>query len=85
MDESSLSKGNEYHHQRNMTQATSQKVITNAEADQIYSRLLISTQKRKHTTKRNWNDDETKLLTWAIDTYSTKRNITAENFTNSDW
>jgi hypothetical protein len=25
---------------------------------------------RKYTTKRNWNEDESKLLNWAIGTYS---------------
>lgn len=40
---------------------------------------------RKYTTKRNWNDEETKLLNWAIATYSGKRGIKGESFTASDW
>lgn len=40
---------------------------------------------RKYTTKRNWNEDETKLLNWAISTYSTKRSIKPQNFTSTDW
>ncbi len=46
---------------------------------------LISAKYRKYTTKRNWNEEETKLLTWAIHTYSTKRSIKPQNFTSSDW
>ena len=61
------------------------RVITDKEADEIYQRLAINNSKRKYTTKRNWNDEETKLLNWAIATYSAKRNLSAENFTNSDW
>lgn len=40
---------------------------------------------RKYTTKRNWNDDETKLLNWAIATYSEKRGIRGDAFTSIDW
>jgi hypothetical protein len=36
-------------------------------------------------TKRNWSDEESKLLTWAIQKYSTKKSIKAENFTQFDW
>lgn len=40
---------------------------------------------RKYTTKRNWNEEETRLLNWAIHTYSLKRGIKAKNFSALDW
>lgn len=40
---------------------------------------------RKYTTKRNWNDEETKLLNWAIHTYCVKRGNKAKNFSSTDW
>jgi hypothetical protein len=40
---------------------------------------------RKYTTKRNWNEDETKLLAWALNTYCTKRSLKPHNFTSTDW
>jgi hypothetical protein len=45
----------------------------------------INNQYRKYTTKRNWCEDETKLLYWAIHTYTEKRNIKAENLVSADW
>lgn len=40
---------------------------------------------RKYTTKRNWSEEETKLLNWAIQTYCQKRGIRAESFAPADW
>ena len=62
-------------HQKASTQFVLPKAISDKEADEIYQRLVISNSKRKYSTKRNWSDDETKLLNWAIQTYSLKRNI----------
>eukprot|EP00347_Sterkiella_histriomuscorum_P005821 403355142 len=71
---------------QNQTHKTNEsKVISNEEANDIFQRLLAQNSKRKYTTKRNWNDDETKLLNWAISTYSEKRGINGEGFTAADW
>jgi hypothetical protein len=47
------------------------RVISDKQADEIFQRLVSQIGKLKYTTKRNWNESETKLLNWAIHKYST--------------
>ncbi|CDW76882.1 myb-like dna-binding domain containing protein [Stylonychia lemnae] len=77
--------GHHHHRQKSTALNSSSQVISNEEANDIFQRLLNQNSKRKYTTKRNWSDDETKLLNWAIQTYSEKRGIQGENFTAADW
>lgn len=70
-------------------------LLSKDQADMIYQRLLaqqssryiisFSIVPRKHMTKRNWNEEESKLLKWAINEYSGNRNIDPVNFTSADW
>jgi hypothetical protein len=57
-------------------------IIGYQQAEEIYTRLAGLCQMRKFTTKRNWNEEETKLLNWALYKYSKKKNTNPYSFTN---
>jgi hypothetical protein len=43
--------------------------ITNQQASVIFSKLEELQNKKSYYAKKNWTDDESKLLLWAIDKY----------------
>jgi hypothetical protein len=51
------------------------QVITDEEANEIYLKVSTHVQNRKGYIKKNWTEDETKLLKWAVITYTKQRNI----------
>lgn len=51
-------------------------VITDEEANEIYLRMATQSQARKGFIKKNWAEEETKLLKWAVITYTRQKNIT---------
>lgn len=51
-------------------------VINDEEANELYMKVSTQTQGRKGYVKKNWTEDETKLLKWAVLTYTKQRNIT---------
>lgn len=52
------------------------QVITDQEANEIYLKVSQHVANRKGYIKKNWTDDETKLLKWAVITYTRQRSIT---------
>ncbi|CDW82128.1 myb-like dna-binding domain containing protein [Stylonychia lemnae] len=59
--------------------------ITDEEANEIYLKVCLQVQNRKGYIKKNWSDDETKLLKWAVITYTKQRNISYQQLTMNDW
>jgi hypothetical protein len=51
-------------------------VITDEEANELYMRMSTQSQGRKGYVKKNWTEEETKLLKWAVITYTRQRNMT---------
>ncbi len=45
-------------------------IITDEEANEIYLKMTLQSQNRKGYIKKNWSDEETKLLKWAVITYT---------------
>lgn len=54
-------------------------VIPDEEANEIYLRMAVQSQARKGFIKKNWAEEETKLLKWAVITYTRQKNITYQN------
>lgn len=50
-------------------------VLNDDEANEIYMRVTASCAGKKTYAKKNWNEDETKLLKWAVIKYTKQRNI----------
>lgn len=50
-------------------------VIKDEEANEIYQRVSLQSQNKKGYIKRNWSDEETKLLKWAVITYTKQKDI----------
>ena len=51
------------------------QIINDEEANELYMKVSTQTQGRKGYVKKNWTEDETKLLKWAVGTYTRQRNI----------
>lgn len=51
-------------------------VITDEEANELYMKVSMQSAGRKGYVKKNWNEEETKLLKWAVLTYTRQRSIT---------
>lgn len=49
---------------------SSVQIITDEEANEIYMRMAAQSQQRKGFIKKNWAEEETKLLKWAVITYT---------------
>jgi hypothetical protein len=60
-------------------------VIDDEEANDLYMKVSSQSQGRKGYVKKNWTDDETKLLKWAVVTYTKQRNISYQQLTMNDW
>ena len=41
--------------------------------------------KKTYYAKKNWTDEESKLLLWAIDKYCTGKNLNAKRLGKNDW
>ena len=56
-----------------------QIVISDQEANEIYLRMQAQSLTRKGYIKKNWAEEETKLLKWAVSTYLKQKNINCNN------
>lgn len=54
-------------------------IIQDEEANEIYLRMAAQSQARKGFIKKNWAEEETKLLKWAVIIYTRQKNITYSN------
>ena len=54
-------------------------MITDEEANDIYLRMAALSQQRKGFIKKNWGEEETKLLHWAVITYTKQKKISYPN------
>lgn len=45
-------------------------IINDEEANEVYLKISLQTQNRKGYIKKNWAEEETKLLKWAVITYT---------------
>ncbi len=70
-EEESDESGGEQHQQ--------QIVISDQEANEIYLRMQAQSLTRKGYIKKNWAEEETKLLKWAVQTYLKQKNINSNN------
>ena len=41
--------------------------------------------KKTYAAKKNWTDDESRLLNWAINKYCTGKNVKAQKLDKNDW
>lgn len=46
------------------------QIISNNEANAIYQKVSAQSQTRKGYIKKNWSEEETRLLKWAVITYT---------------
>ena len=51
------------------------EIITDEEANILYTKVTALTQGRKCYSKKNWSEEETKLLKWAVNKYTQERQI----------
>ena len=54
-------------------------VISDEQANEIYLRMAVQSQARKGFIKKNWSEEETRLLKWAVITYTRQKNISYNN------
>ena len=59
----------------NLEDDTEITIISDLEADEIYQKVSSQLSNRKSYIKKNWTDEETKLLKWAVITYTIQRDI----------
>lgn len=59
--------------------------ISNEEAANIFSRLEHEQGKKSYQAKKNWTDEEFKLLIWAINKYCNGKKISAAKLNKNDW
>lgn len=50
-------------------------MIDDEEANEIYQKVSLQASGKKGYAKKNWSEEETKLLKWAVVTYTKQRNI----------
>ena len=50
-------------------------IISDGEANEIYQKISSQTQTRKGYIKKNWSEEETRLLKWAVLTYTRQKSI----------
>jgi len=62
-----------------MTDTRTLNIITDEEANEIYLRMAAQSSSRKCFIKKNWAEDETKLLKWAVVTYTRQKSINYNN------
>jgi hypothetical protein len=53
--------------------------ISDEEANDIYLRMAAQSSSSKGFIKKNWAEDETKLLRWAVVTYTRQKSINYNN------
>jgi hypothetical protein len=58
-------------------------VITDLDANEIYMRMSQQSVNRKGYFKKNWSDEETKLLKWAVFTYTRQKKISYQNLVST--
>lgn len=51
------------------------RTLTDEEANEIYQKVSALSQGRKGYIKKNWSDDEARLLKWAVLTYTKQKGI----------
>jgi hypothetical protein len=54
-------------------------VVSDEEANEIYLLMAAQASARKGFIKKNWGEDETKLLKWAVITYTKQKNMSYSN------
>ena len=70
-EEIQFSSKNNYSTQQN----SNVKVISDEEANDIFLRMAAQSQARKGFIKKNWAEEETKLLKWAVFTFTRQKSI----------
>ena len=50
-------------------------IIPDDEANEIYLKISSLSQCRKSYIKKNWTEEETRLLKWAVITYTKQKSI----------
>jgi hypothetical protein len=59
--------------------------ISNEEASNIFSKLEHEQGKKTYHAKKNWTDDEFKLLIWAVNKYCKGKKIATSKLGKNDW
>ena len=62
-----------------MIDTRTMNVISDEEANDIYLRMAAQSSVRKGFIKKNWAEDETRLLKWAVVTYTRQKAINYNN------
>ena len=60
-------------------------MITDDAASEIFSKLMTLQSKKTYAAKKNWTDDESRLLVWAIQKYCSGKAITPQKLDKNDW
>lgn len=61
------------------------EAIDDDAASEIFNRLTKMQGKKTYYAKKNWTDDEAKLLQWAIQKYCRGKGITPQKLDKNDW
>ena len=59
--------------------------ITDELASEIFEKLTKQQGKKTYYAKKNWTEEESLLLLWAIDKYSKGKSITPQKLDKNDW
>jgi hypothetical protein len=68
-----------------MKSAISKEPITDEIASEIFDKLSKQQGKKTYYAKKNWTDEESRLLIWAIDKYCKGKSITPQKLDKNDW
>ena len=63
----------------------SKDAISDKAASEIFDKLTKLQGKKTYYAKKNWTDEEAKLLLWAIQKYCRGKNITPQKLGKNDW
>jgi hypothetical protein len=59
--------------------------ISDQQASSIFDKLNTLQGKKTYYAKKNWTEEEAKLLLWAIDKYCRGKKITPKKLGKNDW
>lgn len=59
--------------------------ISNEEASNIFSKLEHEQGKKTYHAKKNWTDDEFRLLIWAVNKYCDGKKLSPSKLGKNDW
>lgn len=68
-----------------MNKASSGKPLTDQEAAAIFDKLTVAQSKKSYYAKKNWTEEESKLLLWAVESFCNRKGIKPQKLNKDQW